>query len=98
KAFNPQFIGEILANPCIISGIAKTGTQTPPSAAKIITEVAPKGADCSCVSAYVPSKTPKPIAANPENKATIVSKPKFVHSKAIKPKYGKTNFPMKSIT
>ncbi len=57
-------------------GIAKTGTQTPPTAARISTLVAPNGADCSCVLATVPNKIPKPIAAKPENKATILIKNK----------------------
>ena len=40
-------------------GIINTGTHTPPRAAKITTNVAPKGADCSCVLASVPNNKPK---------------------------------------
>src|SRR5690554_7331724 len=66
-------MGDTFAIICIVSGIAKTGNHKPPMAAKITTDVAPKGAACSCVLAKVPIKTPKPIAANPENNATTVN-------------------------
>ena len=55
-------------------GITNTGTQTPPNAASMTTNVAPKGADCSCVFAIVPNNNPSPMAARPANNATIYNK------------------------
>ena len=91
-------MGEDCAMSCIIFGIAKTGTQTPPMAAKIITEVAPNGADCSCVLAIVPNSIPKPMAANPENKATILIKNKLLSTfNEGKPMCGNRNIATKII-
>ena len=65
-------MGDKLERTCIKFGIIKTGTQTPPIAANTTTNVAPKGAACSCEFAIVPNNNPKPTAANPaKNEITI---------------------------
>ena len=47
----------------MVSDIIKTGTQIPPMAARITTEIDPKIDDCSCEVAIVPIRIPYPDAA-----------------------------------
>ena len=79
-------------------GIRNMGTQMPPMAAMINTEMAPKEAAWSCVPAMVPTKIPNEVAASAVSPAVIINSKMLVPITNLgKPNKGMAKIPTKII-